>query len=87
MPSVLKSRIALPSLLVLALTPFFWRLGQAGGTELIGLLSDGGVGVLVFLFLLYAPHWLRVILAILWAAFSIGAQELVTIPFNVREIK
>jgi hypothetical protein len=73
-----KKQIAFLSLGVLTLMPFFWRLAHKGGGELIGLMSDAGVGLLLFVILLYLPHWLRSILAILWAAFSIGAQELVS---------
>lgn len=71
-----KTKIALLSLGVLTLTPFLWRLANKGGGELIGLLSDGGVGLVLFFLLLYSPHWLRIVFATLWAAFTIGAQEL-----------
>lgn len=74
----LKSKIAFLSLAVLTMTPLIWRLVHKGSGELIGLLSDGGVGLLLFLLLLYAPHWLRILLAVLWAVFSIGAQELMS---------
>jgi len=74
----LKAKIAVVSLGVLTMTPFIWRLAHKGGGEIIGLLSDGGVGLLLFSLLLYSPHWLRIILAVLWTAFSIGAQELVS---------
>jgi hypothetical protein len=73
-----KTRISLLALGLLTMTPFLWRLLHTGGGEPIGLLSDAGVGLLLFVLLLYVPHWLRVILAVLWAAFSIGSQELVT---------
>jgi hypothetical protein len=73
-----KSRISLLALGLLTMTPFLWRLVHKGLGEPIGLLSDAGVGILLFALLLYAPHWLRVILATLWAVFSIGSQELVT---------
>jgi len=72
----LKQKIALASLGALALTPMLWRLAQRGGGEPIGLLSDGGAGLLLLLLLLYSPHWLRMILALSWAAFQTGASEL-----------
>jgi hypothetical protein len=63
-------------LVVLTMAPLFWRLARKGSEEPIGLLSDGGVGLLLFFLLLYSPRWLRIVVAALWAAFSIGAQEL-----------
>jgi len=73
-----KTRISLLALGLLTMAPFLWRLVHRGIGEPIGLLSDAGVGILLFVLLLYAPHWLCVILATLWAVFSIGSQELVT---------
>ncbi len=74
----MKTKIALFSLGMLTMMPFFWRLLHKGNGEIIGLLSDAGVGVLLFMLLLYSPHILRIILGVMWAAFSIGAQELLS---------
>jgi hypothetical protein len=73
----MQSILALLSLGVLTMTPLIWRLVHTGGSEYIGLLSDGGVGVLMFVLLLWSPRWLRVILALVWTGFMIGARELV----------
>jgi len=68
--------LAYPPLLVLTLTPFFRRLALSGVGEYIGLLSDAGVGLLLLALLLWAPRPVRILLALLWAAFMIGANEL-----------
>lgn len=73
----MQSIIAHLSLAVLTLTPLIWRLAQKGGSESIGLMSDGGAGILVLVLLLWSPRWLRVLLALIWAAFMVGASELV----------
>lgn len=70
--------LALISLGVLTMTPLIWRFAHKGGGEFIGLLSDGGVGILLFVLLLWIPRWLRVVLALIWTGFVIGAGELVT---------
>lgn len=69
--------LAYLTLFVLTLTPFFRRLALSGGGEYIGLLSDAGVGLLLLVLLVWSPRPLRVLLALLWAAFMIGAHELV----------
>ncbi|MDY0267851.1 LTA synthase family protein [Trichloromonas sp.] len=69
--------LAYLSLLVLTLTPFFRRLALSGGGEYIGLLSDAGVGLLLLVLLVWAPRPVRILLALLWTAFMIGAHELV----------
>ena len=68
--------LAYLSLIVLTLTPFSRRLALSGGGEYIGLLSDAGVGLLLLVLLVWSPRPLRVLLALLWAAFMIGANEL-----------
>jgi len=73
----MQSIIAFLSLAVLTMTPLIWRLAHKGGSEYIGLLSDGGVGLLLLVLLIWSPRWLRVILTVLWASFIIGAHELV----------
>ncbi|OHB33828.1 MAG: hypothetical protein A2X84_10585 [Desulfuromonadaceae bacterium GWC2_58_13] len=73
MPSI----IAYLALVVLTMTPLIWRLAHTGGSEFIGLLSDGGVGLLLLILLIWAPRWLRIILAVLWTGFMVGANELV----------
>jgi hypothetical protein len=73
----MQSFIAFLSLAVLTMTPLVRRLAHTGGSESIGLLSDGGVGLLLLVLLIWSPRWLRVILAVLWTAFMIGASELV----------
>lgn len=65
------------ALCVLTMAPLCWRLAQQGGGEAIGLLSDGGSGLLMLVLLLWSPRWLRGILAVVWAGFIIGANELV----------
>ncbi len=64
-------------LIVLTLTPFFRRLALSGG-EYIGLLSDAGVGLLLLVLLIYTPRLVRILLALLWVAFMIAANELAT---------
>ncbi|MBU0966961.1 MAG: LTA synthase family protein [Proteobacteria bacterium] len=73
----MQSIIAFLSLAVLTMTPLVWRLLHTGSSEFIGLLSDGGVGLLLLVLLIWSPRWLRVILAVVWVAFMIGANELV----------
>jgi hypothetical protein len=73
-----KTKVALFSLGLLTMTPFLWRLLHKGSGEIIGLLSDAGVGVLLFTLLLYSPRILRIIIGLIWAAFSIAAQELMS---------
>ena len=68
--------LAYLSLTVLTLTPFFRRLGLSGVGEYIGLLSDAGVGLVLLVLLVWAPRPVRILLALLWAAFIIGANEL-----------
>lgn len=72
----MQQKIALAALGLLSLAPFLWRLAHKGTNEIIGLLSDGGIGLLLFLLLLYSPRWLRIALATVWAGFIIGANEL-----------
>lgn len=62
---------ALPFLL-----PVVWRLIGQGLAEPVGLLSDGAVGLLVWLCVLLFPHWLRIPVALLWVLFQITALEL-----------
>lgn len=73
----MQSIIALISLALLTLAPLLWRLAHKGSSEFIGLVSDGGMGVLFFALLLWSPRWLRVILCLIWSGFIIGANELV----------
>lgn len=73
----MQAIIAYLSLVVLAMTPLIWRFTHKGTSEVIGLLSDGGVGILMLALLLWSPRWLRVLLALTWAAFMVGAHELV----------
>jgi hypothetical protein len=73
----MQAIIAYLSLGVLTMAPLFWRLQHKGSGEFIGLLSDAGVGMLMVVLLLWSPRWLRVILAVAWAGFMIGANELV----------
>ena len=67
-------------LLALSAVPFFlpiiWRLLEQGFTQPIGLLSDGGIGLLVWVAFLLSPRWMRVVLVVLWAMFQITALEL-----------
>jgi len=66
--------------LFLSAVPFFlpvlWRLLDQGFTQPVGLLSDCGLGLLVWLFALLFPQWMRVILVLLWAVFQVAALEL-----------
>lgn len=73
----MQSIVAFLSLGVLTMTPLIWRFAHTGAGEFIGLLSDGGVGLLLGVLLLWSPRWLRVILTVVWAGFMIGANELV----------
>lgn len=73
----MQSIIAFFALAVLTMTPLIWRLAHKGGGEFIGLLSDGGVGILLMALLIWSPRWLRVVLALVWAGFMIGVSELV----------
>lgn len=56
--------------------PGIWRILQKGFTEPVGLISDFGLGLLVYLLAVLSPRWLRVIPLLLWAVFQAGAQEL-----------
>ncbi|MDD5759946.1 MAG: LTA synthase family protein [Desulfobulbaceae bacterium] len=73
----MQSIISLLPLAILTMTPLIWRLAHKGSSEFIGLLSDGGMGLLFFALLLWSPRWLRIILSLIWAGFIIGANELV----------
>lgn len=73
----MQSIIAFLSIGVLTMTPLIWRLVHTGSSEFIGLLSDGGVGLLLLVLLIWSTRWLRVIMALAWAGFMIGANELV----------
>lgn len=72
----MANRLSLILLAVPCFMPGAWRLLQKGVTEPIGLLSDFGLGLLVFLLAVVAPRWLRMIPVLLWALFQAGAQEL-----------
>ncbi|MFH2126630.1 MAG: sulfatase-like hydrolase/transferase, partial [Pseudomonadota bacterium] len=74
----MQSIFAFLSLGVLTMTPFIWRFAYKGGAEFIGLLSDGGVGILLLALLTWSPRWLRVVLVLVWTGLTIGASELVT---------
>lgn len=63
--------IALPCFL-----PFMWRLFRTGSVEPIGLLSDFGCGILIWLIALTSPRWLRFLLLSAWALFQAMSQEL-----------
>jgi hypothetical protein len=69
--------LAYLSLIVVTLTPFFRRLALSGVGEYIGLLSDAGVGLILLVLLLWSPRLVRILLALLWVAFMLGANELV----------
>ena len=73
----MKNKIALILLAVVSFMPVGWRLALQGIAQPIGLLSDSGLGLLVFLLALYSPHWLRILLVLLWALFQVTAHELV----------
>jgi hypothetical protein len=72
----LVNRAALFLLAIPCFMPGAWRLLQKGITEPIGLLSDFGLGMVVFLLAVVSPRWLRMIPMLLWAVFQAGAQEL-----------
>lgn len=44
--------------------------------EPIGLLSDFGCGLLIWLLALISPRWLRLVLLLSWALFQAMSQEL-----------
>ncbi|MDD3619968.1 MAG: LTA synthase family protein, partial [Desulfobulbaceae bacterium] len=74
--TVLSQRIALLAVAVPCFAPAAWRGLQKGFTEPVGLLSDVGLGLLVFLPAAVSPRWLRLFPLLLWALFQAGAQEL-----------
>jgi len=67
-------------LLALSAVPFFlpvlWRLLEQGLAQPVGLLSDAGVGLMVWLAFLLVPRWIRVVLVVIWAMFQVAALEL-----------
>jgi hypothetical protein len=73
----LKNSIALILLALVSFMPACLRLASQGLSQPVGLLSDSGLGLLVFLVTLYSPHWLRMVLVLLWALFQVSAYELV----------
>jgi hypothetical protein len=74
----LKNRLALFLLLAACFLPAAWRLLLHGFTEPIALLSDVGVGLILYMLGLFAPAWLRIPLLIFWAVTQVLAHELIT---------
>ena len=72
----MKNRLSLILLSLPCFTPMIWRLFHQGFSQSIGLMSDGVSGLLVFMAALLFPHWLRMVLVLLWAMFQTGAWEL-----------
>ncbi|MBM9535786.1 LTA synthase family protein [Desulfobulbus alkaliphilus] len=73
----MKNSIALILLALASFMPACLRLASQGLSQPVGLLSDSGLGLLVFLVTLYSPHWLRLLLVLFWALFQTSALELV----------
>jgi len=71
-----KHLSALIALLLLSSAPLLWRLLDGNQNGSAGLLSDASFGLLLLLAALYTPHWLRILLVLIWALFQGGAQEL-----------
>lgn len=66
-----------PALLgIPAFLPFFWRLSHLDAVEPIGLLSDLGCGLLLWVMAVVSPFWLRLPLVLAWVVAEAGAQEL-----------
>lgn len=85
--SLIKQRWALVFSLLVAFAPLAWRLWQLAvgklsgfaaeqGDILLGCMSDAICGAAVFLVLWLTPRFFRLIPALLWALFQIGALEL-----------
>ncbi len=68
---LLSTLSAIPFLL-----PALWRLLEQGVDQPLGLVSDIGVGLLMWLAFLVLPRTARVLLVLLWASFQIAAGEL-----------
>ena len=66
------------SLLILfpCLLPGLWRLGQKGGAEMAGVLSDVGIGLAVFGLAVLLPRWLRFLFLVVWALVQVMSAEL-----------
>ena len=73
----MKNSIALILLALVSFMPACLRLASQGLSQPVGLLSDSGLGLFVFLIALYSPHLLRMVLVLLWALFQVSAHELV----------
>lgn len=76
MPVLLINHLSVVALATVCFLPLIGRLVENGLTEPIGLLSDGGLAVLVFILARSCPAWLRVALATIWALFQAGGIEL-----------
>lgn len=59
-----------------AFLPFLWRLSHFDAMEPIGLLSDFGCGMLLWVTSLVCPVWLRLPLVLAWVLSQAAAQEL-----------
>jgi len=72
----LNNRLFLAFTAVPFFLPVIWRLVAQGLSQPIGLLSDAGIGLLVWMIFLLAPGWMRMLIVTLWALFQIAALEL-----------
>lgn len=75
----MKNSIALIFLTLVSFLPACLRLAAQGLNQPIGLLSDTGLGLVVFLIALYSPHWLRLLLVLFWTLFQVSANELIVV--------
>ncbi len=70
--SILSSLLlAIPCLI-----PAFRRLLHHGFTQPVGLLSDLGMALVLFMLVWRSPRWLKALMLLFWAAAQIMAQEL-----------
>ena len=72
----MNNRIFQLILAVPCFLPLLWRLALKGFAEPVGLLSDLALGLLIYIILLISPRLVRIVMAILWALFQVGSQEL-----------
>ncbi len=74
----MKSRLFSVFLAVTCFFPAIWRLAHHTITQPAGLLSDIGVGLVLFGIAWQSPRWLRAILLVFWALTQIMSQELLS---------
>ena len=71
-----RQPIALVGLFLVCFIPLVWRLATQDQANAAGPLSDAVFGLLLFVLAYGSPHWLRLLLVLIWASVQAGSQEL-----------